>query len=321
MDNVALDCASHPVRDYLNRLEWDGVPRLGTWLTTYTGAQDTALTRKFGELTLKAAVARVTNPGVKFDSILVLEGTQRAGKSSTVRALAGNDWFDDSVKLGDDSKIMQEKTRGKWIFEISELGGLRKSGVEDVKAQISKQSDRARPAYGRRATELPRQFIMIGTTNDDKYLLDPTGNTRYWPVKTGVFDVPALRRDRDQLWAEAVVRYGADPSLILPEALRGDATAAQSSRLQQDPIVDALEDLLRDFDNHRVATDDLWAAIGARDVVKRGATQGKSIANAMRKLGWTDSRMTRGNRRRGYAIGEGDCTLRFYEGTRDLIPA
>jgi predicted P-loop ATPase len=130
-----------------------------------------------------------------------------------------DEWFCDDLPMSANGKQVIEQTVGKWIVEVAELSGMRKTEIEHLKALLSRQTDRARPAYGRLPTEKRREFILIGTTNDDKYYKDLTGNRRFWPVKAPKFDLPALRRDRDQLWAEAALREAAGESTRLDPTL------------------------------------------------------------------------------------------------------
>ena len=183
---VADDRSYHPIREYLAALpEWDGVPRVDTLLIDYLGAEDNSYVRAVTKKTLCAAVRRVQEPGVKFDTMLVLNGPQGIGKSTLISRLAG-EWFSDSLNLSDTKdKTAAEKLQGYWILEIGELAGLRKAEVETLRSFLSRQNDIYRAAFGRRATPHPRQCIFFGTTNAESgYLRDTTGNRRFWPVKT-----------------------------------------------------------------------------------------------------------------------------------------
>ena len=135
-----------------------------------------------------------------------------------------------------------------WFYEIAELSGLHKGEVEKVKAFASRQEDNARPAYARRVSVRPRTCVFVGTTNDDEYLQDQTGNRRFWPIRIGRIDIEAFHRDRDQMFAEAVVEEATDESLVLPEELRPDAAALQDSRVVSDPWADRLG-MLREKDD------------------------------------------------------------------------
>jgi predicted P-loop ATPase len=187
-----------------------------------------------------AAARRVLQPGVKFDTMIVLEGKQGSGKSTALKILAGEEFFSDQDIISVDSKTQMELLEGVWIYEICELSGLRHTEISKVKSFLSRQEDRGRPAYGRYKEVLKRQSIFIGTTNDDTYLKDKTGNRRYWPVKTGEIDLAAIERDRDQLWAEALCWEAKDEPIVLPEELWAAAAREQNARLYQDPWEDLL---------------------------------------------------------------------------------
>lgn len=196
----------HPVRSYLRAQVWDGKVRLFNWLTTYFGCHDSEYTRQVGMRWMVSAVARVMQPGCQADSMLVLEGAQGKGKSTGFEALVGKTWFSDTKQ--DLSKTdAYQAMRGKWIIEMAELDALKNQELTRIKAFLSARSDNYRPSYGKRARDFPRQTVFAGSTNEANYLRDPTGNRRFWPMATGEIDVPAIHRDRDQLWAEAVTHY------------------------------------------------------------------------------------------------------------------
>ncbi len=228
----------HPVRDYVDSLQWDGKNRIGnigpSWLTTYGGAIDDEYTRAVGRLVLVAAVRRVRQPGCKFDEMLILESPQGRQKSSCLKILAVNDaWFSDDLPLDADTKRLMEATAGKWIIEAGELKGMKKSDIAGLKQYLSRPVDQARMAYGRKDKFAPRQFIVIGTTNDDEYLEDPTGNRRFWPVRITEFDLVALKRDVHQLWAEAAyldLEHPEETYIRLDPSLYKLAEAAQEHR-------------------------------------------------------------------------------------------
>ena len=240
---LCLENRFDPIVDYLDSLDWDGICRLDTWLISYLGAEDTPLNRAFSKLTLVAAVRRARKPSCKFDHILVLEGPEGTMKSTSIVVLAGVENFSDQAILSASDKEQQELVRGVWLFEIAELTGIKKTEVERIKAFASRTHDRARPAYGRHRVDAPRRCVFIGTTNEDEYLQSPTGNRRFWPVETGVIrpiNIDALRRDRNQLWAEAAEVEAGGIALLLPEELWGKASAAQEERRHHDPWDDIL---------------------------------------------------------------------------------
>ena len=222
VDAVARRNSFHPVRDYLESLPaWDGRPRIGSWLIDYcavesSDANPNEYAMAVGEKFLISAVARVMEPGCKVDHILVLEGQQGIGKSSAARILAG-EWFTDQLgEMGSKDAAMQ--VRGVWIVELSELGTLGRSETAREKAFISQQMERFRLPYGHRVVQVPRQCVFIATTNSDTWLKDETGGRRFWPVHCGRIDLPALQRDRDQLWAEALTRYCEDVKWWIEDA-------------------------------------------------------------------------------------------------------
>ena len=224
VEAVARDRYIHPVRDYLDQLEWDGTPRIGGWLSTYLGAADEWYVRAVGPRWLISAVARIYEPGAQVDCALILEGAQGIRKSSALRILGGA-WFTD--RLSDlASKDAAIEVNGAWIIEIAELETMSRAEVGTIKAFISRTVDRFRPPYGKRTVALPRQCVFAGTVNPESgYLKDATGGRRFWPVSCGTIDIPALRRDRDQLWAEACHRYAccSDPWWLETGDLEGSS--------------------------------------------------------------------------------------------------
>src|SRR5262249_34011278 len=218
----------------LDGLQWDGQPRLDTWLTEYCRAEDNPLNRAIGRKVLMAAVRRARTPGCKFDFIVVLEGEQGTGRSTALKILAGEDNFSDAEIIGRWAKEQQELIQGVWIYELAELAGFERADVNKIKLFASKMVDAARPAFGRSRVDKKRRCIFIATTNDDEYLKDETGNRRFWPVRTGRINLGALARDRDQLWAEASVVESTGESLVIPEALWPDAAERQAARLAPD---------------------------------------------------------------------------------------
>lgn len=233
-DLVMAKSYYHPIRDYFGALPaWDGQPRLDTLLIDYLGAEDNPLTRAMTRKHLCAAVARVMDPGVKYDYILTIVGPEGAGKSTLCKRLAMK-WFCDSFSSTDiGDKQAMEQLRGSWIIELGELKDYKHSTVEAFKAFVSKQVDEYRPAYGRKKCVIPRQCIFFATTNEMNFLKGDTGNRRFWPVEVGV-DLPEKDvfhisdAEVDQIWAEALQRYRQGEPLYLPSDLEQAARARQS---------------------------------------------------------------------------------------------
>jgi hypothetical protein len=251
----------HPVCDFLDGLTWDGVPRLDRWLVTYGCADDTPYTRSVGAIILMAAVRRARQPGCKFDEMPVFESAQGLNKSSALAVLAVRDeWFTDDLPLNADSQKVIERLAGRWIVEAAELAGMRRGDIEHLKAFQSRRRDCARPAYGRMSKDAPRQSIIIGTTNSDSYLRDGTGNRRFWPVKVGRFALDALKRDVDQLWAEAAVREARGESIRLDPSLWPSAGEQQELRCVEDPFFGRFREVLGDLEG-KLKAEDAWAIL------------------------------------------------------------
>lgn len=244
---VASENKFHPVRDYLDGCTWDGVPRVETLLVDYLGAEDNDYTRAVTRKALAAAVARVYNPGCKFDYMLTIRGQQGLGKSALISKLGGQ-WFSDSFTTLQ-GKDAYEQVQGVWIMEVGELAGMRKAEAETIKLYISKQVDRFRPAYGRRLQEFPRQCIFIGTTNETQFLRDTTGNRRFWVVDTPNKAAKDMWEELTpevikQIWAEAVEIYRAGEKLYLPRALEAVARKVQEEYEEENPRAGIVADYL-----------------------------------------------------------------------------
>jgi predicted P-loop ATPase len=209
---IGREHAFHPVKDYLTGVRWDGVKRLDGSLASYFGCseQPAEYLSHIGRWFFISLVARVFDPGCKCDYMIVLEGEQGVMKSTACSVIGGK-WFDDAVpaiKGGDDVRVSQH-LRGKWLIEIGELSSIRKAEAEALKTFVTRRDERYIAKYGRNEVHEPRQCVFIGTTNMSQYLADETGGRRFWPVKVGTIDIDALKRDRDQFFAEAVVAYKA----------------------------------------------------------------------------------------------------------------
>lgn len=240
----------HPIRDYLSGLTWDGVPRLDRIIIDYMGAEDSELNRAMSRKHFVAAVARVFNPGCKYDYCLIMSGAEGIGKSTLLRVMGGR-WFNDSITTLEGKEGM-EQLRRAWVVELGELSSIKRSDVEQVKAHLSKQVDIYRAAYARRVLEHPRQCVFCGTTNEALFLKGDTGNRRFWviPVVAELRKYrdwsEAIRRDRDQLWAEAVHYYKQGEPLYLSEELEAQAKQRQQdfNDDNDDPIVAMLDKYL-----------------------------------------------------------------------------
>jgi predicted P-loop ATPase len=239
---LALENCFDPILDMLTKAEgdWDRTPRLDTWVIDYLKCEDTPLNRAIGRKVLIAAARRARQPGCKFDIITVLEGDEGWNKSTTISTLAGDNFFSDQNILGARDKEIQEQLAGVWMHEMADMTGMKKAEVEHVKSFASRQTDRARPAYGHVLERKPRRSIDWATTNDEEYLQSQTGNRRFWPLACGVIDIEALRRDRLQLLGEAAHYESEGESLVLVESLWPDAKTEQEKRRVKHPWEDIL---------------------------------------------------------------------------------
>ena len=285
-EDVLIDVAHqnrfHPVREWLDSIEWDGRPRIDDWLVMYGGAENTPFNRAVGRVFLVAGVRRVRRPGCKFDTMLVLEGPQGRNKSQAAEVLAmKRHWFTDGLSLDADPKVVIEQTKGSWIIEFAELTGMHTRGLERIKAFLSRQTDKARAAYGRRAQAIPRQFIGIGTTNDREYLRKD--ERRLWPVLIRRFDLETLRRDVMQLWAEAANYEAEGEDITLQEDLWGAATEARIERIIADPIEELLAETLGDNPGW-ITTKSIWAILNVP--LDRRPAMATAVGTAMSELGF-----------------------------------
>lgn len=235
--------------DYLKGLQWDGRERLSTWLVEHAGAEDTPYVRGVSRLTCLGAVARALEPGVKFDYMCILEGTQGIGKSEFLAALVPKEeWYTDlDVDVTNRLKEAVAEIQGRWIVEMGELSAMKRSGIYSFKRFITRRNDNIRLAYRYDVESYPRRCIFIGTTNEAQYLEDLTGNRRFWPVRcSDEFDISGLRRNRNQLWAEAVQAYydGEQfyPDKAFEKLCMGEQEHRRTKPAWEDPIYRYLED-------------------------------------------------------------------------------
>jgi len=305
----------HPIREWLRALQWDGIERLPSLFPKLFGAHDTRLNREVGKRWLISAVARVMHPGCQCKYMPVLESDQDAGKSTGIAALVnGPDqrWFSDTpLRIGD--KDGYQSLRAKWIHEWAELAAFRGAkDVETLKSFVSSQSDNFRASYGRRNRDWPRQCVFIGSTNEERWLSDPTGGSRFWPIR-GKKDTPVnvalIAALRPQLWAEAFTRFEAgerwwiDPHT--ESELLADARSQQKDRTEIDPWIDFIKRWLErpsvPVDGGRellTATEGLTSSdilSGALDIRRGDATRAHStrLGYVMREIGFERSRIMR----------------------------
>jgi predicted P-loop ATPase len=291
----ARQCSFHSVVTWLEALPpWDGHQRAEAWLTEIFHADLTPYVREVSRMFIVAMVARILAPGCKMDYMLILEGIQGVHKSTALELLAGSEYFaDDLPHIGHDDVRLSTHLRRKWLIELGELGQLKRAEVEDIKRFITRRVENYIPKYGREEVREPRQCVFVGTTNQETYLKDDTGNRRFWPVRVPDYvdtNIVWLRLNREQLFAEALHRYYAgeqwfpdhdtERRLFVPEQ-----EARRVADELEEAIVEFLEVVLKDpkpsVTTNQLATH-LWGDLAGRRPT--GASQ--RIAHILRRLGW-----------------------------------
>ncbi len=247
---LASERGFNPVKDFITAEDWDGTPRVETLLIDYLGADDTELTRAVTRKWLTAAVARVYEPGCKFDGVLTLQGPQGIGKSLILTTLAG-EWYNGNFSFSANIKEQREILADSWIVENGELAGMKKADVESAKAFISNVEDKYRRPYGALVEHFPRHCVIAATTNEDYFLRSTTGDRRWWIVAVkGTGEVagwlPDLKKNVAQIWAEAYTLYRNGETLYLPPDLEQEARKMQEDYnvAAGDPLLAPLQDWL-----------------------------------------------------------------------------
>jgi len=300
----------HEVQDYLNGLEWDGKARLRYWLSAYLGAKRSEYVERVGIKWLVGAVARVMRPGCKMDNVVIFEGGQGIGKSTSLKVLF-DPWFTDAAfEIG--STDGYQIIRGMWCVELAELDGFNRAEASRSKAFFTRQTDRYRNPYGRKPVNVPRQGVFAGSVNHATYLKDDTGNRRYWPVAiVGDVSLDELRADRDQLWAEAVHEYRSGTEWWVRAAERDIYEVEQDSRY----IGDAYETTIRGWLNtpdaggvkpDQVTVARLMSEALGLDKAKWTLPEQQRVGRIMARLGWPRRRMSGNGREWVYMRPEGE---------------
>ena len=231
----------HPVREWLDKLVWDGTPRAERLFIDYLGVEPTQYSRTVTRKSLTACVARVYDPGCKFDELIVLVGAQGIGKSTILRKMAGA-WFSDSI-IDISKKDALEQLAGAWIVEFGELASLRRAESDQFKHFVAKQEDIFRWSFGRLTNIYPRQCVFFGTVNVDDFLKDTSGNRRFWPLVTdeaksykSVFNDLTAEVVK-QVWAEVVGWYLMGEDLYLDKDVAKEAKRVQAEHMATDERV------------------------------------------------------------------------------------
>lgn len=269
-----------PMQEWLTGLTWDGTARVESWLAA-VGCEDTPLNRVIGKKWLVSLVARALKPGCKVDTVLVLEGEQGEKKSTLFRVLAGGAEYFTDAHVGMDKDGMM-LVHGRWLVELAELASFKRAEREVVKAFIAAQENSYRPPYARNVVTQPRHFLLVGSTNDDQYLTDPSGARRYWPVKvTRKLDVKWVELHREQLFAEAVALLNTGEEWWFDEMPK-ELAEAHEARFQADAFEDKVAEFVREVAPHSFTLSQLMERHGwsldRRDVQMR-------LAEVLKRLG------------------------------------
>lgn len=288
ISHVADDHKYHPVRDYLNGLEWDRKRRAHRLWSEYAGAtRNRKLIEAVADRFLISCVARVFKPGCKVDTVPILQGSQGTQKSTFIQALAGSEWYRDT-DIDPHGKDAYQQIAGVWLYEVPEIEKWnQRKDQATIKGFLTSQTDSYRPPYARCIVQQPRTCVFVGTTNEDEFLADPTGARRYWPITVGRLDIEGLERDRDQIWAEAVSLYHASVQWWLDDEESAMLVEAQESYTESDPWLDhviAWLDSNKDRYTDGLAFGELMN--GLVDVGQQGRVSTQRVRAILGSLGW-----------------------------------
>lgn len=299
-------------KDWFESLTWDGKERLPDFFVRGFGAEDTPYTRAVARNWWLGMLARIYEPGCKFDNMVVLEGGQGKFKSTALNVIGG-DWFMESTEqIG--TKDFLQSLNGKMLVEIAELDGFGKADVKTIKKTITCRVDTYRPSYGRRSIDHKRQCVFVGTTNEDEYLEDATGGRRFWPISIGEIDLNYIEAQRTNLFAEASYKFKrGDTWWEMPET----AKDVQSSRNRHDAWEDLILEWLTGREGSVRISDVLIGALHF-DVSKIETRGQNRVGKIMKQLGWTNHRV-RGQTGRVIEWTRGDMA-KPYDATRSIIP-
>ena len=293
---VGEENGRNPLTDSLDKLDWDGEDRIENWIVKATGCDDIEINRQMGEKWLIQAIARAYSPGCKADCILILTGRQGAGKSTMFRALATDEYFADTpLDIGSANSYTQ--IARAWIYEVAELDSVRRSQNSATKAFFSAQEDNYRPAYGRNAVTVKRHVVFAGTTNDKQFINDDTGSRRYWPVNVDKIDIEWVKESRDQLWAEAIVKYRDGVKWYLDNEMEDTRHEESKVYRQDDPWVDPISIWLR-INPAEVTTHNVMEDCLKIDRAKMTRRDEMRVATILAKLGLGKVRRSSGGKRR-----------------------
>lgn len=285
-------------RDWMDTLKWDGQERIEDFFINCFGAEESDYTRSASRNWWVSMAARIYSPGCQVDNMLILEGAQGKYKSSALNII-GSPWYAEAQE-SPTSKDFYMALHGKLIVEVGEMDSFRRAEETLIKRLLSSRSDRFRPPYGRASVDFKRRCVFVGTTNEDTYLKDHTGGRRFWPIKIENIDLPAIRRDREQLFAEAVhyFKAGLDCQACADDKdkrcelhswwrMPGDETlAAQEGRRQADEWEYIILDWLRSNQKTQVTIHELAAEALKIDMSRFDMLLQRRIGKILTLLRW-----------------------------------
>lgn len=285
MDVACLENVKNEPLDWLESLKWDGTNRVEEFFIRAYGAEDNEYVRKVSQNFFVAQAARISQPGCKFDNMVILEGIQGTGKSSSLRALVGDKWFAEP-QAALDNKDFEGSLLGKLLIEFAELDHFRKAENTLIKKKLSCSIDNFRLPWDRRVKDVPRTCIFVGTTNKDDYLQDETGGRRFWPIKTGVIDMQYIYDNREQLYAEALVLYrNGFEYYTVPEQAKEEQEARRYVHPWED-IVKSYFSTAPGLTTYHMATHEIWTTVIGGDVSRLDHKTSVSIGKIMKAIGW-----------------------------------
>lgn len=277
-------------KDWFNTITWDGIPRISKYMTTYLGAVDSPYLQAVSRNWWISMIARVMNPGCQMRHMVILEGKQETGKSKSLATVGGR-WYCEAHEDINSNNFFQI-LQARLIVEIGELQSFSRAGVTRIKQVVSCSTDRYRAPYARLPQDNPRTCVFVGTTNEDKYLDDPTGSTRFWPVATGFIRIDNIARDREQLYAEAVAAYKAGETYYITPP--DETITEQESRRRHDEWEEAISEYL--IPHRQVTVGDIWKDCLKMEIGRLEKSPQMRIAGILRSLGWIRQTVRSGER-------------------------
>lgn len=307
IDTASKEYAFHPLKDWLNGLEWDGQKRVDNLLIRHAGVPASDYVRCVTRKWLVGAVKRALLPGCKMDYMIIFEGEQGLNKSTFFRALFGDEYFSDTMPDFNNFKDAMQFLRGVWCVEIPELDSFNRAETDTIKRFLTVQEDRYRPAYGAKNIKVGRSCVFAGTVNPigNGYLTDATGARRFWPVSVGRFiNETWIRENRDQIWAEVMHFYKAGEK----NWLEGDqvewAKEEQQYRSEADVLEPKIAEYVKDFNGSKYGFTlyDCMTSHKGLGWASEKCTKASQmrVSKILKKLGYTRKRPTMPNGKREY---------------------